>query len=94
MLKKENWLLNVEKLVLFYQFQQKWDCIASSKGLNYYLFTKNIFEPRNYINPSVAMNNTTLLRYRTSDLKLPIETSRRDNIPRNKDFVSLIQKKR
>lgn len=56
----ENWLLNVEKLVLFDQFQQKWDFIASSKGLNCHLFTNNIFVPRNYSTTFLDLEQTII----------------------------------
>ena len=88
----EKWILNVVKQTLIDQFQQNWvsDCNASSKGLIYNLFTNNIFVSRNYINSGAYMNNiTTLLRFRTSDHKLPFETGRWNNVPRNQRFCNL-----
>ena len=88
----EKWLISAIKQNLNDQFQQKWssDCNASSKGMIYNLFTSNIFKARNYLEIIVRRNMIhTLVKFRTSNHRLPIETGRWSNIPRNQRICML-----
>jgi hypothetical protein len=85
-------LLSFLKQILNDQFQQKWvsDCNESSKGIFYNLLTKCIFTFRKYLCTDIFMDNViTLARFRTSNHKLPIETGRWNNIPRDQRICHL-----
>ena len=88
----KKWLLSVVKQTLKDQFQQNWiaNCNASSKGLFYNLFTNYHFSFRKYLDLDLPRNNTEILaRFRTSNHRLPIETGRWTNIPRNQRTCNL-----
>ena len=71
------------KQILSDQFVQKWvgDIENSSKGLFYSTFKKN-FCLENYLLRLGENNRLWLTKLRTSNLRLPIETGRWYNIPR------------
>ena len=68
---------------------------SSSKGLNYNLFKVDAtFE--NYLSILSRKHHSTLLKFRLSNHRLPIETGRWENIPieeKNGNFVEIIMKK-
>ena len=78
-----NWLYNTLKLNLIDQFKQSWNNTVqnSPKALNYRLYKDNLqFE--NFFNILDDKNIVTLSRFRTLNNKLPIETGRWQNVPR------------
>lgn len=69
------------------------DCNASRNGLIYNVFKNNILLSKNYLNSSAFMNTiTTLLRFRTNNQKLLIDTDGWNNLPRNQKFCNLCKR--
>ena len=86
------WLINKVKQVLNDQFQQDWvsDCCNSSKGTSYNLFTNYNFCTPFYISSNLSKKNiSTLVRFRTSNHKLPIEYGRWLNIERSNRLCTI-----
>ena len=76
---------NMVKQILWYQFIQKWhsDINNSSRGQLYSGF-KNDFCLENYLLRLSEYNRKWITKFRTSNLRLPIETGRWYNIPRGR----------
>ena len=63
-----------------------------SKGIFYHLFTNCIFAHRNYLNVDILKENViTLAKFITNNNKLPIQTGRWSNIPRNQQICHLCE---
>ena len=93
-IENEEWLLAKVKEILYDQFVQSWlfHCNNCSKGTFYNLFTNNKFEFRKYLDLDIPTCNIfKLLRFRTTNHRLPIETGRWFNIPRNERLCNLCE---
>ena len=79
----ENWLYNTVKLSLIDQFRQTWHVAVqnSPKALNYRLYKDNL-QLENYFKILDEKNIVTFARFRTLNSKIPIESGRWQNIPR------------
>ena len=76
------WLVAKVEQILSDQFSQKWreDILASPKGIYYQHFKQSLkFEPYLLLPRTISQ---TLLKFRTSNHNLPIETGRWSGIPR------------
>lgn len=86
------WLVKSVKQILCDQFLQKWisDCNTSSKGLSYNLFMLSNFEFPYYLTSSLSCENKIILsKFRSSNHRLPIETGRWQNVPRENRLCHL-----
>ena len=72
---------------------QEWDTkvISSSKGKTYSIF-KNDINFENYLIKLNKKHWSTLLKFRLSNHRLPVETGRRDNIPLEERKCNLCEK--
>ena len=79
------------KHILQDQFIQSWfsDMNNSSRGQFYGLF-KNEFKLEPYLLKLSQVNFTWLCKLRTCNMKIPIETGRWENIPKEKKTVNFV----
>ena len=86
----KNWLNTTVKNILNDQFKQAWnsDLENSPKAFSYRIFkTEHCFET--YLGQLNERDRITLIRFRTTNHKLPIETGRWLNIDRNDRICTL-----
>ena len=78
------WLKHTVKRILCDQYLQQWNSekCNSSRGINYRMF-KHDFKLENYLLKLSTKNDRILCKFRTGNVKLPIETGRWFNIERD-----------
>ena len=78
------WLKHTVKRILCDQYLQQWNSekCNSSRGINYRMF-KHDFKLENYLLKLSTKNARILCKFRTGNVKLPIETGRWFNIERD-----------
>ena len=88
-----NWLKSHVKMILMDQYKQFWngEVFNSPKGLNYRIF-KNELEYERYLDVLSTNDRILLTKFRTCNFKLPIETGRWQNIPRNQRKCQICSK--
>ena len=77
------WLKHTVKRILCDQYLQQWNSekCNSSRGINYRMF-KHDFKLENYLLKLSTKNARILCKFRTGNVKLPLETGRWFNIER------------
>ena len=84
------WLKNKVFAILHDQFKQNWtsDMNNSSKGINYRVF-KDIISMEKYLLNLPEKYSKLFCKFRTGNARLPIETGRWKDIPRENRFCNL-----
>ena len=87
-----NWIKCNVKRILMDQNAQNWKNMmdSSAKGLNYRIFKENI-ELEEYLKILPKKSASILVKFRANNFKLPIETGRWQNIPREQRKCHICQ---
>lgn len=90
-----DWIVKSIKQKLCDQFIQKWnsDCYNSTKGTSYRLFVRDDFKMQYFLTSNLSVKNKIILsQFRSNNHKLPIESGRWQNIPKQNRTCNLCHK--